>query len=154
MAPNGLSWYKGAYHAVLFMPLILTGKNRKYTDTPGGDSLFPPMSESVLMAMTFLLVLVGWVIFRADTLTDAWHYIVRMFTDFHFTGGLKGKRCLIFIALMLCIEWIQRKKSHTFDLPATGILKYRPVRWSLYICMIFIIFIFCGTQGQFIYFQF
>lgn len=144
----------GAYHAFLFLPLIMTGKNRKYTDTPAPDSVLPSVRETLSMAVTFILVLIGWVIFRADTIGDAWHYIARMLTDFNLSGPLTGKRNLIFIALLLSVEWLQRKRPHTFDIPSTGIMKYRAMRWSVYIILIFICLIFGGEQGQFIYFQF
>ncbi len=148
-----IAW--GAYHSVLFMPLILTGKNRKYTDTPAPNSILPAMSESFMMGITFLCVLIGWVIFRADTISDAWHYIVRMFTDWHFIAPLKGKRALIWIGLLLIVEWAQRKSMHTFDFQnARGIMSNRMVRWSIYIILTIICLVFCGQQGEFIYFQF
>ncbi len=147
-----IAW--GAYHAVLFMPLIITGKNRRYTEIPAADSILPPMRESLMMGMTFLLVLIGWVIFRSDTISDAWHYIVRMFTDWHFVAPLKGKKNLVYILLLLVIEWLQRRRSHAFDIPHSGLMSYRAVRWTVYLFFAFICLAFSGEQGQFIYFQF
>ncbi len=144
----------GAYHAILFMPLILTGKNRKYLDEPGRDSFFPAMGESVMMAVTFLLVAVGWVIFRADNLHLAVGYITRMFSDLHFGGTFPSKFTLLWIFFMLLAEWIWRRRAHTLDIQGHGLLKYPVARWSLYVLVILICLFYKGTQSEFIYFQF
>lgn len=145
----------GAYHAVLFMPLILLGKNRKYTDSVASGRILPTMRESTLMAYTFLLVMIGWIIFRADNLIVACNYIVKMFTDWSFcvTPHI-GKRVFIFIAFMLLVEWIKRESPHPFDIAGKGLLKYRSMRWAIYLLLCLCILFFSGQQGQFIYFQF
>lgn len=143
----------GAYHSVLFMPLILMGKNRKYLDEPGRQWL-PTMGESLLMGRTFLLVLIGWVIFRSDNITKAWHYIVRMFTDWHVTSGGLNRWLLIWIPLMFIVEWVERKRNHQFDISGHGLLRYAPIRWGLYLGLVLICLFFAGQSGEFIYFQF
>ena len=144
----------GVYHAMLFVPLILSGRNRKYTGTPAPTSIFPAMGESLMMAQTFLLVLIGWVIFRADTLTDAFHFIARMFTDMHFTPMSIKERNILWLVILIGVEWVQRHRSHAFDFPETGLMSYRGVRWTVYYVFVFVCLVFCGTQGSFIYFQF
>ena len=145
----------GAYHAVLFLPLILLGKNRKYTDSVASGKYLPTMRESTLMACTFLLVMIGWILFRSDNLSIACNYIQRMFTDWNFSATPHiGKRVFVFIALMLSIEWIKRESPHPFDIAGNGLLKYRPMRWATYILLCLCILFFSGQQGQFIYFQF
>lgn len=146
-----LAW--GAYHSLLFTPLILAGKNRKYLDEPGKKFL-PTMKESLLMGWTFLLVTIGWVIFRADTLPKALHYIGRMFTDFRVEGALPGASLLLWGAVLLAVEWVERKKPHPFNISCNGLLKYAPARWGLYLAVAFICIFCMGAQGQFIYFQF
>lgn len=143
----------GAYHAALFTPLVVRGKNRKYLGEVAADSLLPTMSESLMMAWTFLLVMIGWIIFRADNMTLCWEYLCRMFTDFHFTGVFP-KRVIIWILCLLGVEWIERKRNHPFDIAGHGLLRYRPMRWVLYMVIILICLTFKGLQGEFIYFQF
>ncbi|WP_162491122.1 MBOAT family O-acyltransferase, partial [Candidatus Symbiothrix dinenymphae] len=46
-----ISW--GAYHAILFVPIILLGKSRKYTDTVAEGKLLPSLPELLKMARTF-----------------------------------------------------------------------------------------------------
>jgi D-alanyl-lipoteichoic acid acyltransferase DltB (MBOAT superfamily) len=64
-----IAW--GAIHAILFLPLILLNKNRKYTDTVAAGKFLPSVKEVFQMGMTFLLVLVGWVFFRAENIGQA-----------------------------------------------------------------------------------
>ncbi len=147
-----IAW--GAYHATLFTPLIIMRKNRKYLDAPGAGKMIPGISESLRMAWTFLLVMVGWVIFRADNIHHAWYYISKMFTDFSFTPPLQGKKALMWVILMLVIEWCQRNRNHTFSFSTNSLLKFKSVRWGIYYLFIAIILFFSGAQSDFIYFQF
>lgn len=147
-----IAW--GAYHASLFLPLILLDKNRKYLDEPGGKYNLPTFRESLLMGWTFLLVVIGWVIFRADNLTCMWEYFKRMFTDFHFYGAHPTKMTIIWIMVLMVVEWIERKRNHPFDIACHGLLRYRAARWCLYLLVAYVCLFYCGVQGDFIYFQF
>lgn len=147
----------GGYHAILFAPLILLGRNRKYTTVVADKSILPTMSESILMGVTFLLVAIGWVLFRADTLPQALGYITRMFTNFHYTTFHLNKNSLIGIIgimVLLVVEWVERKREHEFAIAGHGLLRYAPIRYTLYYSIVMII-LFCSKQeGDFIYFQF
>lgn len=147
-----IAW--GGYHALLFAPLILTGKNRKYTDEPGSRFGIPTMRESTMMAVTFLLVVIGWVLFRADNISHAWHYLRGMFAGCSVAGELPGKALFGYILLMLGIEWVERRRSHPFDIAGHGLLRFAPVRWGLYLLIAVITLSCAGVQGDFIYFQF
>lgn len=154
---HGANWtfvVWGIYHALLFFPLFILGLNRKYTDVIANNRLLPNVKETFQILVTFLLVMIGWIIFRAESISQAWNYIYRMCTDFHFSSIAYGKKTLLYIFLLLFIEWIQRRKQHGLQLNATGILSYSPIRYSLYIAFAIFILIFAGTQAEFIYFQF
>ena len=61
---TGRSFYGGIYHALLFMPLLLLNKNRRYTKNVIAEGkLLPSFKEAVQMFSTFFLVLIGWIIF-------------------------------------------------------------------------------------------
>lgn len=154
---HGANWtfiIWGLYHAIFFIPMIVTGKNRKYTGGIAEGRLLPSFSESILMAWTFLIVLVGWIIFRAENISQAWHYIRRMFSDFNLSGSIIGKQALLWIIILLIIEWLQRNKQHAFEFNETGLLKYKIFRWSLYAVIFISSIVFSGQQANFIYFQF
>lgn len=142
-----IAW--GAYHAVLFIPQIARGTNRRYLDEPA-------MRESLLMGRTFLLVVIGWVLFRADNIEAAWHYLRRMFTNFQYCdfSSLLLVQTLFWIALLMAWEWVERHREHAFDFASHGLLRYSFVRWIIYISVIIICLAFHGQQGEFIYFRF
>lgn len=146
-----IAW--GGFHAALFTPLVLRGKNRKYLGEVANDSWLPSMSESLMMAWTFLLVMVGWILFRADNIAFAWRYLYRMFTNFTITE-MPSKLAFVWIFLLVIVEWVERKRNHPFDIAGHGLLRYRFVRWTVYMTLIFICLTFKGVQGEFIYFQF
>lgn len=150
-----LAW--GAYHALLFLPLILLGKNRKYTNQVAESRLLPTFRESLQMLLTFVLVVFGWIIFRAETITQAWEYICGICNVSLFSIPFLHNRyfyiplftCLL---LMLSTEWINRNSSHPFDLSQVNshIIKY-----AIYFVIITLIIFFTpATPSPFIYFQF
>ena len=151
---HGANWTYGLfgiYHAALFVPLILSGafgKNKKLKATKTG---LPKFKDLSMMFLTFLLVSLGLVIFRAPSVSDALQYI-RGFLDWSVLKPAIGGDIIIwpFIALLLIVEWLQRDKEHalqTIKAPAV-------VRWFVYIALTFIIITCQGAQAQFIYFGF
>lgn len=154
---HGANWtfiLWGIYHACLFFPLFILGLNRKYTNVVACDRILPNWKETLQMLVTFLLVVIGWIIFRAESVEQAWDYIFRMVTNFHFVPIQHNKKIFFYIAILLVIEWVERKKQHGLQLSMTGILRYAPVRYSLYILGAMFVLMFAGIQAEFIYFQF
>ena len=146
-----IAW--GAYHALLFLPLILLGKNRKYKDVVAQDRLLPSLRECGQMLLTFLLVVVGWIIFRAESIEQAYSYLFRMSSHSLFdrpdASGITGLS--LAIAIMLFMEWCQRKRPHAFDLSC---LHQQVVRCALDVAVILLIIVLGGPSENFIYFQF
>ena len=146
-----IAW--GAYHAVLFLPLILLGKNRKYTGQVAEGRCLPTWREALQMLLTFGLVVIGWIIFRAETIGQAWEIMqgicdVSLFTRPVMLVGLK--RTLLFIGVLLVVEWIDRGHEHAFALN-------RLPQWARLIMiygLILIMLEFMGHSQSFIYFQF
>lgn len=154
---HGASWTFvcwGAYHALLFLPLLLAGRNRKYTDTVAAGRFFPSFREGVQMLATFLLVVVGWVFFRAESLDQAWGYLWRMTTDLHFGPPATGKACLALGALLLAVEWVQRERSHGLQIEGWGVFRFRIFRWGLYLGLFVLTLMLAINESEFIYFQF
>ncbi len=147
----------GAYHALLFLPLILTGKNRKYTDCIASGKLFPSVREFLQMVVTFFFVLVGWIVFRADTISDACNYVINMFSFGNFLPmggeavGSQAYIALLFIFIMLVVEWLGRSKRYVFDMDC---IRNKPVRIVFYYVVFIVVIMFCGKAQPFIYFQF
>lgn len=152
---HGANWTYvvwGLYHAVLFLPLLLTGRNRKYIGIVAENKKLPSLKETLQMSTTFLLIMIGWIIFRADTIHIAWEYIVRMFTAWDSSMPEYGKSAFIWTLIMLIVEWIQRDKPHALSIETT--VKSPAARMAVYYAIIITIILFQGETEQFIYFRF
>ena len=147
-----IAW--GAYHAILFLPLILTGKNRKYMNQIAEGRILPTWKETGRMLLTFLLVVIGWIIFRSDNIGMAWNYITRIVDKSLFSwpflyGGTK--RSAPCVLLMLIVEWIYR--NDTKGVMFVGI-KSSVIRFAIYYALIAVMLLTFGGSQTFIYFQF
>lgn len=154
---HGANWtfvVWGAYHAFLFFPLMILGLNRKYTNTVAYGKFLPSVTEFIQMAVTFLLVVIGWIIFRAENISQAWDYIVRMVTEFNIGSIQYGKKAFLYIFVLMVVEWLQRDKQHGLQISNQGIFRYRLARCLLYYILVFVILALKGSQETFIYFQF
>ena len=146
-----IAW--GAYHAVLFLPLILLGKNRKYTNQVAEGRILPTWTETGQILLTFVLVVIGWIIFRATSISEAWSVLkgicdVSLFSMPMIIVGVK--RSLFFIAVMLIIEWTDRDKEHALSLSRLPLWARMIVLYVLIVVMLE----YMGHSQSFIYFQF
>ena len=158
---HGANWtfiLWGMFHAFLFLPLILLGKNRKNTDTVADGKLLPSIREIFQMGVTFLLVVISWVFFRADSIGQAFEYFEclmdKSLLSLPLLHGMNklSLQNVLFIACMLIIEWIGRKEQ--FGLAKFG-TQWRPVfRYIMYYVILLFILIYGGKEQVFIYFQF
>lgn len=150
---HGANWtfiLWGAFHALLFLPLILMGKNRKYTDIVAADRWLPSIKELGQMLLTFVLAALGWILFRSQSIGEAIDFYTSLFT-----GGLSGAnlpmRTIVFVAIMLLVEWLQRKREHGLDMSG---VRSGVIRYVFYVCVLALIFVFGVFNETFIYFQF
>lgn len=153
---HGANWtfiVWGALNAIYFLPLLLLKKNRINTDIVAENSLLPNFKEILQMLVTFFLTLLAWVFFRADNVAHAFTYLDQIFSlTFFNVPEILPIQDLLFIGLLVLIEWIQRKKEHALELDGITLPVY--IRFSIYYALIAFIFLFGGQQQQFIYFQF
>lgn len=116
--------------------------------------LLPTAKEMCQMTFTFLLAVIGWVIFRAESIRQAWDYLAGMVTRFHFCMPEYGKKAMIYILILLIVEWLQREKQFGLQLDMRGVFRYRAVRWGTYYILFLASLLLAGQQEEFIYFQF
>lgn len=148
-----LAW--GLFHAMLFIPLLLTNRNRKHQEIITGNKLLPSLKESCQMVATFLLVTIGWIIFRAESISQAVDYLSTVFSRSLFSNpniGLLNLNYNVMIAVigiftLLILDWVQMKKEE---------FNYnRFIKISFCSIVLFmIIFMREGAKAEFIYFQF
>ena len=156
---HGANWtfiVWGLYHAALFLPTVLMGK-KSQSDIVAKGRILPSLKEMGQMFFTFCLVLFGWILFRSESISDFVQYCEEMCQ----MGTLRACYRLfiqsdiwpkmVFIIIMLVVEWLQRDKEHGLVLD-----KMKPwLRWV--ICFMIVLMISCFTDneiGSFIYFQF
>jgi alginate O-acetyltransferase complex protein AlgI len=156
---HGANWTYvlfGFLHGLYFIPLIIKGTMNKKTKK-GKPTLFPSLVELKNIILTFILVLLTNIVFRADSVTHAFDFFRHIFSTSLFsfplfTNRISAVTALIFSVIMLFIEWLQRDKEHALQLDS---IKMKPVfRWSIYYAIGIIILWFGGSQDTFIYFQF
>ena len=151
-----IAW--GAFHSILFLPLILTGKNRKYTNQVAEGRFLPTLKEMGQILLTFFLATIGWIIFRSATISDSIHYIVGICDASLFSvPWMQTVNSFVLlvgsILMMLGIEWLQRNNEHGLSLNKT--LARPLVRWGLYLLITLMVFVLQSNKAvQFIYFQF
>ena len=146
----------GAYHALLFLPLILLGKNRKYRNVVAEGRTLPSLRELGQMLLTFLLAMMGWILFRADSIEQAGQYYTHMFSTLFdgsptLTSNMDGWVVFVAVTVMTVVEWLNRDREHEFARQPRN----RFLRWSGYIALLFMIGAFMVTNEMpFIYFLF
>lgn len=153
---HGANWTYivwGLYHAVLFLPKTIFGKKKETSTNSSGTRSLKPFRKSTYMALTFMLVLIGWVIFRSETLMDAAHYLHRMFINWDYTGTFQWYTAIL-IAMLLFAEYVSKGKPTPFNFPEKGFFSHRATRWTIYIISITAIITLSGSKTDFIYFQF
>lgn len=157
---HGANWTYvlwGLYHALLFIPLIITGRGR-YNDTVAAGKILPSLRQFGLILMVFVIVVFGLIIFRAPTVGDCVTYITSMFSSSLLKVGFGNdvKVALLYCAAMMVMEWIYREKRFGLDFgeAPSGLLRYRFVRWLIYVALFVFTVIGSGLHSNFIYFQF
>ena len=137
---HGANWtfvLWGVYHALLFVLLFLLGKNRRYLEE---DTRLTDLPKILL---TFVLVVIGWIIFRAPSIGACGEYMLAIWDKSIFAipyveNSLQLIATIAAICLMLYMEW----------------RKQLPNRWWMYYLLTIAIWWFAGQDMDFIYFQF
>lgn len=150
---HGANWTYvgwGLYHVLLFLPLILVGATKKYEGVA-------TIKQVPFILLTFILVTIGWILFRATSINDAYQYLCHILDPSILSiPWLKTRLWYIptfgSICLMLMIEWLGRTKNYPLE-----ILQSAPkvIRILTYYSIILITMLLHSRESvQFIYFQF
>ncbi|WP_430967129.1 MBOAT family O-acyltransferase [Spongiimicrobium sp. 2-473A-2-J] len=151
---HGANWtfiIWGFLNALYFLPLLLLKRNRINTNMVAEGNFFIGVREIIQVGTTFLLTILAWIFFRADSLTSALMYIKSIFSKTLLSFPTVDLKPFLFITVLIFVEWLQRDKKHGLQM---NNLKLTPIRWSIYV-FVFCLILFFGAQSQsFIYFQF
>lgn len=158
---HGANWtfiIWGFLNALYFLPLLLVKRNRRNLDIVAENRVLPTIKELLSMLTTFFLTVFAWIFFRAESVSQAFSYIGRIFTKDLLRLPLimgEGRKELLVIFLVIVfviIEWIGRRNEYAIEKLFTD--QKRWIRWGFYYLIIGIIISMLGKQQEFIYFQF
>lgn len=150
----------GMIHGIFLIVHHWQGKPRKKLLKKLGTNNNNWIVVGLETIVTLLVVLFAWIFFRADSIHEAIAYIRNIVDHGIFSLSILNLRgrgisstlidASIAIAVMVIIEWLQRKKQHGLE------IQHYPVvlRWSIYWILAFICLIYLGNERTFIYFQF
>jgi D-alanyl-lipoteichoic acid acyltransferase DltB (MBOAT superfamily) len=152
---HGANWTYilfGFIHGLLFIPLILKGNMNtriKKTDT----KLVPSINQFINICITFFIIMLSFVIFRAETVTHAWQIFSKIFTSSSFSiPEIRPTYLGILVFIFMLIEWLGR--NNQFAIEKKAFKTPRSVRLAFYYIIILTIFLFSRDDKNFIYFQF
>ena len=140
---HGANWtfiLWGALHATLFLPLLLTGNNRRNM-----DKALP--KDFGKIACTFLLVSFAWLFFRAENIAQLGQIMSGIFSFSFFSIPDIPKKAVLFSMMLFIFEWIAKDKNHALE---------KPRKWYFYYVLLFLVW-YCAVSNKpqiFIYFQF
>lgn len=140
----------GLYHALLSMVYVLFDiKTKNTTDM---SMFFMRHIPSILL--TFLLVNIGWIIFRAPDLQSAIGYLSNMLTQELTFADFSGITAILTSIICLAVEWVQRNREYTLDFGNSRLFASPCVRAIVYYTILIALFELSARQESFIYFQF
>jgi len=151
---HGANWtfiFWGALHGLAFVPLFFLGIHRRTDGGIAPGQMLPALPDLPGIAMTFLVVTIGWIFFRAQNLTHAREYILAMLDPSLLSLPSSQRGGVAWIALLLVLDWIHRND----DVPIRWPRFPRSLRWAGYLALCALVY-YRGHFGEqeFIYFQF
>lgn len=169
---HGASWnyiiWGGLHGGLILVEKLWTkGNTLRVQDTPGGTSLIPQPKVLLRMLITFSLLCLTWVFFRASSATQAILILRKILTQsidaltfqsiaelLQASSLVQNSNAIVLLVLLIgfiLAEWLQRRQAHPLMLSRWK----APVRWIAYMTL-FWVTLYWGTwnTGQFVYFQF
>jgi D-alanyl-lipoteichoic acid acyltransferase DltB (MBOAT superfamily) len=142
----------GLFHSLLFLPSFILKKNRKFLNSVvGKNKISPSFKELIQIISNFLLVTIGWVFFRSDSLTDAFGYYYKMFSDLSY-DSLHIKSFTL-ITMLIFIDYRVRNDERLSNSFFKNKLLNYLFRLFMFVLIVYYFFLSVGV-AEFIYFQF
>ena len=149
---HGANWtfiFWGLFHSILFLPSLIFKTNRKYTSSIIAEkTLLPSPKEFLQVGTTFLLVTIGWVFFRSETIGDSFNYLNHMIFDISIPKKYRSE--LISVVIFISIEYLIRKDERL----NLKLFKNHMFNYILYAIILLFILANFYEKSDFIYFQF
>ncbi|MBI4739546.1 MBOAT family protein [Candidatus Woesearchaeota archaeon] len=158
---HGANWtfiIWGSLHGLYLLISLTTASLRERVSDKLGLGKIPKFRDMARIGITFSLVAVGWVFFRANSLSDAWYIITHLFANLSLNlAGIKigtnWNGLLIIVGSIFFMEFVHvlqeyiRIKEFFSD-------RSLWIRWSVYFVLVWAIILLGAKSTDFIYFQF
>lgn len=157
---HGASWnfiIWGVLNGLYFIPLAIFSDRKKNNREIAAGRWLPKLGELRGMAITFTLICLAWVAFRANDLGDTISVYSKLFSGslFEFPFVHNSRKMLVSLAaigFMLLIEWWNRNRQYGL---ALDVSVPKVIRYGLYYGVVALIVKYAPIgEGEFIYFQF
>ena len=146
---HGANWtfiFWGLFHSMLFLSSFIFNTNRKYTASIIGEkTILPTPKEFVQVGITFILVTIGWVFFRSETIFDSFLYLNEMIFNFQLPNRFRSG--FVYVLLVYILDFVIRKNERIE-------VEYFRYDWILFTILMLSILEKFGDYNEFIYFQF
>ncbi|MGK0186512.1 MAG: alginate O-acetyltransferase complex protein AlgI [Verrucomicrobiales bacterium] len=154
---HGANWtfiVWGGLNALYFLPLLLSKRHLRHTDSEISQRFIPPVRTLLRILFTFGQTCLAWIFFRAESLTEAIAYLAGFLSGpvlpasfLYLPPGL-----ILTLVLFTIFEWYKRHHEHPLTFRMTPVA----IRWGLYQLLFWLIlfnWVF-HDASEFIYFQF
>jgi alginate O-acetyltransferase complex protein AlgI len=156
---HGANWtflFFGFLHGIAFIPYLAWGKTNLYAVSSSISSVYlRSLFHIFLSVKTNIFFILTIIFFRSESLgksIDYYYALIFNQGSIHQLSVIYKSyyEVLIFISVMVTVEWLQRNKHHGFTLD--GINKV--IRWGIYFLTTYFILYYKGENINYIYFQF
>lgn len=155
-----IAW--GILHSLFFIPILIRNNNRRYLDVLANNRAIPSFRETISVCVTFILVVLGWIVFRSENIYVAQKFYLSILTDsinfysyreaFSFLFYNVGLYFILILSGFVCIEFFGRK--FRYGLEVFKSIRNPLLRKFVYVLTICTILFFSDKETPFIYFQF
>jgi len=152
---HGANWtfiIWGCIHAIVFCIYFAVWGNDKSNAAP---SILSPTRRIIGGISTFIVVVIAWIFFRANTAGEAFNYIHAIVSHtFYTSDAFKFLPLLLLLIPFQLFEWINRNSTDGVILSAYPIHRYVRLAVELAMAILIIDCYYTLDHEQFIYFQF
>jgi alginate O-acetyltransferase complex protein AlgI len=157
---HGANWtfiIWGLLNALYILPSILFKTNRNNLNIVAQGKFLPTLKEFCSIVITFGLTVFAWIFFRANNLHHALGIVAQIFSKSvfeipYYKDGTMSIPTICLVLIFVLIEWIGRENQYAIATIVSKKPKF--LRWGFYYLILIVIFVFAGSNQQFIYFQF
>jgi len=155
---HGANWtfvVWGGYNSLLLIIGNFIRCNTKYADVIADNSILPTIKEIGKMICTFILVTIGWIIFRSESMEETCNIFHAISENPFYNDDFVLKQVQILaVVFLFVVEWVERKKDYALQAPYSGWLKYKACRWLFYYALFLSVYGYWDNGQDFVYFQF